>query len=363
MRILVAFALVALTLAGCIGEDEPTNQPEPVPVDTAADFPIPDAGALLAELESFVNAYGERAANLPAHVGARDYLAQQYADAGLEVWRQEFNDGIDQENIVGIKWGSVHPDQWVVVGGHYDMVTTDCIIGAVTSNVPGAPQCVTRPFSQGAYDDGGGTIMTVELARAYAQFNTTYTIAFVNFDGEERGLQGSGAFVREVMDDQASPYGNVTVRAMLNLDMYGLGWPSVDAPILFDENSPQLEAEVEALRTAMGMPDDAVEYHGITAGRSDYAHFMDRDVPTGFFISDFEEWQLPADLPYTVDPEVEGQVLGEYPFWHLQDTYETMELMAGSAEDLELSFQAAVELASGVLWRMAMDDTPLDLDA
>ena len=363
-RALVALTFFGLALAGCL-EDEPAPLPdEPaVVVDSTADFPIPDAGALLAELESFVNTYGERAANLPAHTGARDYLEQQYLDAGLEVWRQEFTHGIDQENIVGIKWGSVHPDQWIVVGGHYDMVTTDCIVGLATSNAPGAPQCVTRPFSQGAYDDGGGTIMTVELARAYAQINTTYTIAFANFDGEERGLQGSGAFVREVMDDQASPYGNVTVRAMLNLDMFGLGWPTVDAPILFDENSDELRAAVEALRMEMGMPEDAIEYHGITAGRSDYAHFMDRDVPTGFFISDFEEWQLPANLPYTVDPATTGVVLGEYPFWHLQDTYETMELMAGSAEELEASFQAATELASGVLWRMAMVDEPLGLRA
>lgn len=360
-RALLALAFVGLSLAGCLEDETPVETPSVPAVDMGGAPPQLDAAALLADLKGFVEAYGERAANLPAHTGARNWLAAQYEAAGLEVWRHEFTDGIAQENIVGIKWGSVHPDQWVVVGGHYDMVTTDCIIGTVTNNVPGAPGCITRPFSQGAYDDGGGTLMTVHLAEAYAAINTTYTIAFVNFDGEERGLQGSGAFVQDVLLDQASPYGNVTFHAMLDLDMFGLGWPTVEAPILFDENSDALRATVEELRMAMGMPEDAIEYHGITAGRSDYAHFMDNGVPTGFFISDFEEWQLPANLPYTVDPALEGQVIGEYPFWHLQDTYETMELMAGSAEELEQSFQAAVDLATGVLWRMAVEDEPLDV--
>ena len=75
-------------------------------------------------------------------------------------------------------------------------------------------------------------------------------------------------------------------------------------------------------------------------------------MPTGFFISSFEEYQAPMDVP------AEGQQprapLNAYPFWHQFDTWETMVAMAGSEQDVVSGFQAAVDLASGLLW--SMDD-------
>ncbi len=358
----MALPLLLATLAGCLSEDgEPIEANLEVAYAGLDSLPAVDAVRLVSELRSFADSYPERAANLPAHIGARDFLADQFASFGLEVWRQNFTDGIEQENIAGIKWGE-NRNEWVVVGGHYDMVTTDCIAGTIANAVPVAgdlaPDCVTRPFSQGIYDDGSGTLMTVHLAEAFAQLDTKYTIAFVGFDGEERGLQGSGAFAETLFTGE-TPWGPVTVRGMLDLDMIGLNWPGVEAPIYFDSNSPELEARVAELGAEIGFPEDMIKFQGITLGRSDYAHFMDQGAPTGFFISDFEEWELPANSGVTVPCEATMPRCTAYPFWHVEDTWDTMVLMAGSQEDVEAGFQTATQLAAGVLFLMAAEDLEL----
>ncbi len=338
MRVLVALMIMAVALSGC------ASQPEPVqdnPVDDVQEvLPIEvDVEMLLDDLQQFVTDFPQRKGNHADHVGARDWMAAQFESFGLEVYRQEFTQGIDQENIVGILWGN-NTEEWVTVGGHYDMTTT----GSSHDQA-----------SAGAYDDGSGTMMTLHMAKAWAASGIVpeYTIAFVMFDGEERGLQGSGAFAEAFFLDGATPYGNLTSRGMLNLDMFGLNWPAIDAPIYFDENSPELQAVVEAKRLELGMPDSAIQYQGISLGRSDYAHFMALGVPTGFFISDFEQWQLPGGKL----PVVGGVVIpqGAYPFWHVADTWETMVLMAGSEEALHDSFEVAVELANVVLETLSSD--------
>ncbi len=325
--ILTAFLVASVTLSGCLVDD--------------VDFMRPhvDAAVLLEDLQQFAETYSQRRDNHDDHIASRDWLASSFADAGLEVWRQNFTTDIDQQNIVGIKWGR-QTDSWVIVGAHYDMV--------VTSRTGPFEQQVQQR-SQGAYDDGSGTLMTVHLAQAWADLDTEHTIAFVAFDGEERGLEGSGAFSEAIVSGH-HPYGNVTLRGMLDLDMFGLNWPGVDAPIYFDTNSLDLKNSVETERMAMDMPADMIKYQGISLGRSDYHWFMELGVPTGFFISDFEEWQMPNNIPITTPSSPQA-----YPFWHLEDTYETMLLMAGSQEDLEAGFDAALRLAGAVLETMALD--------
>ncbi len=365
MRTLMLTALLLVAgIAGCINDSDDSNGSIPSPAAYVADG-IPDVPAVDAQwttdtLQTFVKTYPERASNLDHHTGARDWIADQFEGFGLEVYRQQFTSGIDQENILGILWGEV-TDEWVVVGGHYDMTTTDC---AVPDN-PVTGECVTRPFSEGAYDDGSGTLQTVALAKAFTeQYAETgikpyYTMVFSPFDGEERGLQGSRAFADAIRGDiEPFPYhdGNIRIRGMLNLDMAGLNWPGTEAPLYFDENSEVLRQSVEEWRIEMGMPDDMIQYTGISLGRSDYANFFALGVPTGFFISDFEEWQLPADLPLVI-PQ------GAYPFWHVEDTWETMVLMAGSEEDLTAGFATILDLSARILHQFAfMPDVEFDAE-
>jgi hypothetical protein len=348
MHKLLLVAFIGIALSGCVSDSDDNGDEMDAQNMETMNFMAPSVSAreTVDELTHFSTTYSERADNLDAHTGARDYMATVFEDAGLDVWRQNFTNGIYQENIVGIKWGN-QTDKFVVIGGHYDMTTTEC-----------AAQCVIRPLSQGAYDDGSGTAMTLNLARAFHNITTEYSLMFVAFDGEERGLQGSSALATAFLDGQI-PFngGNNTAVAMLNLDMIGLNWPAVDAPIYFDTNSIDLQNFTDVTRIAMGMPDEAIKYSGISLGRSDYAHFFAMGVPTGFFISDFEEFQMPANVPVTTPG---GVPAGAYPFWHVEDTMDTMILMAGSEQDVVDGFQTILDLSSEIIVKLGNDAELMD---
>ena len=62
-------------------------------------------------------------------------------------------------------------DEFVVIGAHHD----------------------TAPEAPGAYDDGGGVGILIELARVLVrEARRPRTIVLVSFDGEESGVDGEG---------------------------------------------------------------------------------------------------------------------------------------------------------------------------
>ena len=101
-------------------------------------------------------------------------------------------------NVVGELPGSRWPDELVLAGGHYD----------------------GHDISQGALDDGAGTVVGMEAARALAALPREAigrTIRFILFCGEEVGLFGSWAYTAAHADEAAR------TRFMLNLDTAGRG--------------------------------------------------------------------------------------------------------------------------------------------
>jgi hypothetical protein len=301
-------------------------------------------------LTHFTTTYSERKANHVDHEGARVWVLDQFAALGLETYRHNFTaGGLDQSNLLGIKWGEQH-DKWVVVGGHYDMTTT---------------AGVDQPTSQGAYDNGSGTMLTLALAKAFAELDTNYTLVFVPFDGEERGTQGARAFVQTFITGYGErnytdqPYGSPTIVGVLNLDMIGLNWPGVMAPINVIDNSNALYNEVKAKADELGFPDNQIKRKGgLTLGSSDYARFWEvteeygGPIPTVFLISDFEELGAPAPAPNQVQTP-----MGAYPFWHVVDTMESMIVMAGGEANLQAGFQSAADISAQLIWRLASDQT------
>lgn len=312
---------------------DPDDQPYVVPGP-----PQLDARAIVQDLRAFAAAYGVREGNAPTHRAARDWMAGRMADAGLEVWRQDFSaDGLDQQNVIGIRWG-LERDAWIVVGAHYDTTTT---------------ASVDRSLSQGIYDDGSGTMMAIHLGLAYANLTMPYTIVVAAFDGEERGLEGSQAFL-EAMLTGGSPYPSAQVVGVVNLDMFGLNWPGTGAPMVLTTNSVAVRDAVEAARLQQGVPDPAIVYDkGLALGSSDYATFFAQEIATGFFISDFERLGAPLGLPAST-PQ------GAYPFWHVADRWETMVAMAGDEEHVVMGFQAGVDLAGALLHHFATAPAPLE---
>ncbi|HLF17093.1 MAG TPA: M28 family peptidase [Candidatus Thermoplasmatota archaeon] len=355
MRIRLAPLLAAaFAFAGCLNSGTPAGG-EPDPASFAVPpVPLVDANTTVATLHEFVTTFPARVDNVPTHLGARDWLASEFAAAGLEVWRQPFTNRIPQENIAGIHWG-VDRDTWVVIAGHYDTTSQECAILAPDIS---PPVCPLRAPTQGAYDNGSGTILVLELARAFASVPTWYTVAFVEFDGEERGLEGSSAFVQAAVDGD-TPYGALDFRAMVDLDMFGLNWPGVDSPIEVGQNSPELLAFVQDTTRAMGVPEGAMLYDGPgldlpngdrlpfrQLGDTDFRNFGVLGVPYLFLTSDFYNAQAPLNVPVTLP-------YGIYPFWHFIDTWDTMVLSAGSEADVVAGFQTALDLSAAVVHVMA----------
>jgi hypothetical protein len=119
----------------------------------------------------------------PRNRAAAEYVAAQLRDAGLdEVELQAFvRHGIHGTNVVATLRAPV--EEFVVIGAHHD----------------------TAPDAPGAYDDGGGVGILVELARVLARDDRrARTVVFVSFDGEEawsteKGTTaGSRAFIERL---------------------------------------------------------------------------------------------------------------------------------------------------------------------
>jgi hypothetical protein len=119
----------------------------------------------------------------PRNRAAAEYVAVQFREAGLtEVRLQEFEtQGTTGANVIGVL--RARGPEMIVVGAHHDTV----------------------PDSPGAYDDGGGVGVLVELARALAREpSRTRTVVFVSFDGEEAGhtlTAGSRAWIKSMGAD------------------------------------------------------------------------------------------------------------------------------------------------------------------
>jgi hypothetical protein len=84
-------------------------------------------------------------------------------------------------NTVGEIRGSEKPDEYVILGAHLD----------------------SWDLAQGTTDNGTGSMVVLEAARILASCGTTpkRTIRFVLFSGEEQGLYGSKAYVKQHKDE------------------------------------------------------------------------------------------------------------------------------------------------------------------
>jgi Zn-dependent M28 family amino/carboxypeptidase len=328
-----AIVLAVLLVAGCIQSDVPTPT-DPQPTSSIAPVKV-DAAKTLADLRSFSEQFPARQYESQTHLASREWLANAFKAAGLEVVRQKFpvsaagpNGAYQGENIIGIHWGSVR-HEWIVVGGHYD---------------------VTDLAAQGTYDDGSGTLMTVRLAQAYASVPTERTLVFIPFDQEEKGLVGSAFFVKTLLENKFQY--QATVVAMIDLDMVGITYPH-PADLVCQENSDEIKALAESARKAAKVPDDSIQYRPPLGGTSDGASFMRRGIPTLYCWSNWDEVVLKDGT----------KMQGSYPWWHRADTYQTMLAMAGDEATLQAGFQTVLDIVSPVLAQLSDASTVVDTRA
>jgi pectin methylesterase-like acyl-CoA thioesterase len=131
---------------------------------------------------------------------------------------------VELRNVVAILPGRT--PRRIYISGHYDTVN---IGGQNVSNsaTPGAAAAggdrQTRPDfnadvdANGANDDGSGTVLTMELARAFAESGIQFdaTLVFVTWAGEEQGLVGSNVHAQDLVTNK------VPIEAVFNNDIVG----------------------------------------------------------------------------------------------------------------------------------------------
>jgi aminopeptidase YwaD len=99
------------------------------------------------------------------------------------------------KNLIVTKIGTVYPNTFVIIDGHYDSLN-----------------------GTGTNDNGSGLVCILEVARLLKNIPTQYSIKFINFSGEEDGLQGSQHFVTSVVNGTTP---KMNIKLVFNLDEVG----------------------------------------------------------------------------------------------------------------------------------------------
>jgi leucyl aminopeptidase len=132
------------------------------------------------------------------HARGYDYVFEQVSNWYLQAYVLEHEYDIfdlTAKNLVVTIPGIDHPDEVVLLSAHLDSAGLSSIL---------AP---------GANDNGTGSATLLEAARLLRRYRFDRTIQLVWFTGEEDGLTGSGAFVRD--------HPEVNFTGVINMDMFG----------------------------------------------------------------------------------------------------------------------------------------------
>ncbi len=228
---------------------------------------------------------------------SRAWIETQFSGIGLLVSAPAFTmpgsgggSQISVNNVIG-KWtGTQFPDQWIIVGGHYD------------SRNSSISSTVTTP---GAEDNASGCAGVIELARVLVNFEPERSILFMCYAGEEQGLYGSKAHVQAL---QAS--GDLTkVKAVVTMDMIGYSADST-LDVLFESSatwSAYLNQFAEAAATYV--PDLQVHLSTNPFG-SDHIPYLNAGKKTLLVIEN--DWDIypyyhdSADTPIHVGPNAQA---------------------------------------------------------
>jgi len=131
---------------------------------------------------------------------AADYLADRLESFGLESERQVFTRTDDSSlfsNIYAIQKGKIFPDEYYVIGSHYDSIT------------------FSGDSATGADDNASGCAAVLEAARILSKYELDYSVIYSFFDAEEIGLLGSSYFAKDLVDN------NKVVKCAISPDMIG----------------------------------------------------------------------------------------------------------------------------------------------
>jgi aminopeptidase YwaD len=150
-------------------------------------------------LQEFGN-LGVKTTGSAANTNALNWLKAKYQSYGYtasQMVEDPFTFGsTSSKNLIITKTGTVYPNTYVIICGHYDTIT-----------------------GPGVSDNGSGTSIILEAARILKDVPTEYSIKFIHFSGEEQGLQGSAHYVNSVVFQNSVR--QLNIKLVFNLDQVG----------------------------------------------------------------------------------------------------------------------------------------------
>ena len=200
-----------------------------------------------------------RSTGSTASTNALNYIVQKYKDFGYtdsQITYDNFTYSSNTvQNIIITKTGTVYPDQYVIICGHYDSHPNNSV---------------------GANDNGSGVAAIMEVARILKNVPTEYSIKFIHFTGEEQNLLGSKNYVSNVVKTTS-----MKIKLVLNLDQIGGRSDRTNNTIVCEEdnynNTTQgIQSTNDAASlTATNSLKDYVGYYSTLTGVLNYAYGSD----------------------------------------------------------------------------------------
>lgn len=168
-----------------------------------------------------------------------------FEDAGCK------GDALIEQPVKGVKAPNLvcnlggRSDSTIVVGAHFDLVEA----------------------GNGVVDNWTGAALLSSLYQGLAGTPRQHTYVFVAFSGEEAGLKGSTAFVKQLGDRRQS------VKAMVNLDSLGLSETKVWA----SHSDQHLVGWLAAVANVMDLPVSGMNVDDV--GTTDSEPFRQKKIP------------------------------------------------------------------------------------
>jgi hypothetical protein len=187
---------------------------------------VANVTATIERLQAYGTRYVVSDSCRAAAMWIRDRVAALgYEDVRLDTFRTwTWQDSVEAVNVIATRPGCTRPSEYVVLGGHYDSVTTQDF------DDPDAP-------APGAEDNATGVAGVLEAARVLADVETERGLIFAFWSAEEEGLWGSRDFVRRAFT------AGTDIVAYLNLDAIGYrAGPGPDGYVIADSSAVAVAA-------------------------------------------------------------------------------------------------------------------------
>jgi len=224
---------------------------------------------ITANLQDFSN-LGVKTTGSVANTNTLNWLKakyQTYGYAASQITEDTFTttSGATSKNLIITKTGTVYPNIYVIICGHYDTIV-----------------------GPGVSDNGSGTSILLEAARILKDVPTEYSIKFIHFSGEEQNLLGSTHYVNNVVFQ--NNVRQLNLKVVFNIDQVGGQLGNINDAIKCESdqsgqsanNAPSLAFTQQlATCTTLYSPLQSVMSN---AYASDYMPFENKgDIITGFY--------------------------------------------------------------------------------